>query len=161
MSIQKLTRDGHFFWQRVVFPHFLPREVELLAYLTDTTWACVRDQHGKIGLLPTSSLVDSWNERTEPNQLVLGAWKMRHKCQHDYTITTFYNICKYTVYIHIYIYMLSVPPRTPKHRFEICRETADGLFNSLVFWVFATFCPTKGLPQRNKNKTLKTYFIRY
>eukprot|EP00434_Breviolum_minutum_P033227 symbB.v1.2.029401.t1/scaffold3200.1/size61408/3 len=36
-------------------------QVELLVYLTDSTWACVRDQHGKVGLLPSSSLVDSWD----------------------------------------------------------------------------------------------------
>lgn len=32
-----------------------------------------------------------------------------------------------------------VPPRTPKHRFKICTVTADGLFNSLVFWVLCDF----------------------
>ena len=34
---------------------------------------------------------------------------------------------------------LCVPPRTPKHRFKICTVTADGLFNSLVFWVLCDF----------------------
>ena len=153
MSIQKLTRDGHFFWQRVVFPHFLPREVELLAYLTDTTWACVRDQHGKIGLLPTSSLVDSWNERTEPNQLVLGAWKMRHKCQHDYTITTFYNICKYTVYIHIYIYTCSAsPPEPPSIGSKFAERLQMACLILLYSGCLRLFVPPKGFHSETKTK---------
>lgn len=79
--------------------------MELLVYLTDSTWACVRDQHGKVGLLPSSSLVDSWDciwgyfERTCGET----AEKMRHKCEHDYISITFYNMY---VHINIYIYAL-------------------------------------------------------